>query len=80
MVGVRATANILSCKGWHLPPQQRIIQPEMSVVPKFRILDLDSKLDNNFSVKRYFLGIYNSSGHRGRAQYMLVRTKIKLYI
>lgn len=50
----------------------------MSGVPRFRIPDLDSKLDNNFSVRSYFLGIYNSSGRRGRAQYMLVRTKKKV--
>ena len=73
-VEVRAAANILQCKEQYPPPQQRIIQHEMSRAPRLRIPDLDSKLDNNFSV-RSSGSIYNSSGHRVRAQCTLVRKK-----
>ena len=67
--------DILQCKEQYPPPQQRIIQPKMS---RLRIPDLDSKLDNNFSVGSCFLGIYISE-HRVRAQCMLVRTRKNIF-
>lgn len=59
-------------------PPQKLVQPKMSIMPKLRISDLDSKLSNNYSVRSYFFSTYHSSGNSGRAQYTLVRTKKKI--